>query len=167
MADVPRPDARLLAGVFAVEVCERAGLLDLVTRGVKLLIVNPADPDAMVNAVNTASSQGVKVVVIDSTLNPKANFVTLVQSSNSANGALVGDWIVGEMGDKPIKIWQAALVDEQGTPKAVLAADDAGVVVACGEGALRLEVLQAPGGKRLLAGDFLRGHPLPVGSLLA
>lgn len=72
-----------------------------------------------------------------------------------------------QMGDKPIKIWQAALVDEQGTPKAVLAADDAGVVVACGEGALRLEVLQAPGGKRLLAGDFLRGHPLPVGSLLA
>lgn len=72
-----------------------------------------------------------------------------------------------QMGDKPIKIWQATLVDGQGTPKAVLAADDAGVVVACGEGALRLEVLQAPGGKRLLAGDFLRGHPLPVGSLLA
>ena len=91
-----------------------ADIEDLVTRGVKLLIVNPADPDAMVNAVNTASSQGVKVVVIDSTLNPKANFVTLVQSSNSANGALVGDWIVGEMGDKPIKI--ALLSGEKGNP---------------------------------------------------
>ena len=68
---------------------------------------------------------------------------------------------------KPIKIWQASLVDGQGTPGTVLAADAAGVVVACGEGAVRLEVLQAPGGKRLPAADFLRGHPLPVGSLLA
>ena len=33
-------------------------------------------------------------------------------------------------------------------------------------GGLRLEVLQAPGGKRLKAADFLRGHPLPVGTLL-
>lgn len=33
-----------------------ADIEDLVTRGVKLLIVNPADPDAMVNTVNTASS---------------------------------------------------------------------------------------------------------------
>ena len=72
-----------------------------------------------------------------------------------------------QMGDKPIKIWQASLVEGQGAPKAVLAADDTGVVVACGEGALRLEVLQAPGGKRLPAADFLHGHPLPVGSLLA
>ena len=70
-------------------------------------------------------------------------------------------------GDQPIKIWQASLVDGQGEPGLILAADATGVVVACGEGALRLEVLQAPGGKRLAAGDFLRGHPLPPGSRLA
>lgn len=70
-------------------------------------------------------------------------------------------------GDQSIKIWQASLVDAQGEPGLILAADATGVVVACGEGALRLEVLQAPGGKRLAAGDFLRGHPLPVGSRLA
>ena len=68
---------------------------------------------------------------------------------------------------KPIKIWQASLVEGRGVPGAVLAADAAGVVVACGEGALRLEVLQAPGGKRLPAAEFLRGHSLPVGTLLA
>jgi ribose transport system substrate-binding protein len=87
---------------------------DLVTRGVKLLIVNPADSEALVNAVNSASAAGVKVVVIDSTLNPKANYVTLVQSSNSANGALVGDWLVGETGDKPLRI--ALLSGEKGNP---------------------------------------------------
>lgn len=85
---------------------------DMVTRGVKLLIVNPADADALVNAVNSASAAGVKVVIIDSSLNPKANYVTLVQSSNSANGALVGDWLVGEIGDKPLRI--ALLSGEKG-----------------------------------------------------
>lgn len=71
-----------------------------------------------------------------------------------------------QAGEKPIKIWQASLVDSQGTPGTVLVADAAGVVMACGEGALRLEVLQAPGGKRLPAAEFLRGHPLAVGALL-
>lgn len=69
--------------------------------------------------------------------------------------------------NKPIKIWQATMVDGHGAPGTVLAADSSGVVMACGEGALRLEVLQAPGGKRLPAGEFLRGHPLVVGSILA
>lgn len=72
-----------------------------------------------------------------------------------------------QVGDKPIKIWQARLVDGRGAPGTVLAVDAGGVTVACGEGALRLDVLQAPGGKRLPAADFLRGHPLPVGSRLA
>ena len=35
--------------------------------------------------------------------------------------------------------------------------------VACGEGILRIETLQMPGGKRLSAGDFCRGHALSVG----
>ena len=72
-------------------------------------------------------------------------------------------------GDKAIKIWGAHIVDGSGAtgqPGTVLAADDAGVVVACGNGALCLEILQAPGGKRLPAADFLRGHPLPVGTVL-
>jgi len=71
-----------------------------------------------------------------------------------------------QSGGKAIKIWQASLLDGQGVPGTILAADEAGVVIACGDGALRLEVLQAPGGKRLPAAEFLRGHPLPVGMLL-
>jgi methionyl-tRNA formyltransferase len=70
------------------------------------------------------------------------------------------------LGDKPIKIWRAHQVAAEGEPGAVLATDASGVVVACGEGALCLEVLQAPGGKRLAAADFLRGHPMPVGTRL-
>nr|MDH4392510.1 methionyl-tRNA formyltransferase [Aquabacterium sp.] len=38
--------------------------------------------------------------------------------------------------------------------------------VACGEGALRLQVLQRTGGRRLAAADFLRGWPLAPGAVL-
>lgn len=69
-------------------------------------------------------------------------------------------------GEQPIKIWGARVVRGAGEPGQVLSSDDTGVVVACGEGALCLEVLQSPGGKRLKAADFLRGHPLPIGTLL-
>ena len=48
-------------------------------------------------------------------------------------------------------------------PGEVLQADAQGVVVACGEGVLRLTQLQRPGGKRLSAAEFLRGQPLEAG----
>ncbi|MGA7776304.1 MAG: substrate-binding domain-containing protein [Paraburkholderia sp.] len=87
---------------------------DLVTRGIKVLIIDPADPEGLVNSVNAATAAGVKVVVIDSTLDPKAKYLTLVQSSNSQNGALVGSWVVDNMGDKPLKI--ALISGEKGNP---------------------------------------------------
>ncbi|MDR5825291.1 substrate-binding domain-containing protein [Caballeronia sp. LZ043] len=91
-----------------------ADVEDLVTRGIKVLIIDPADPKGLVNAVNAATAAGVKVVVIDSTLDPKANYLTLVQSSNRENGSLVGQWVVNTMGDKPLKI--ALISGEKGNP---------------------------------------------------
>jgi len=91
-----------------------ADVEDLVTRGVKVLVIDPADPEALVGAVNSATAAGVKVVVIDSTLDPKANYLTLVQSSNRKNGELVGRWVVDNMGDKPLKI--ALISGEKGNP---------------------------------------------------
>jgi methionyl-tRNA formyltransferase len=60
-----------------------------------------------------------------------------------------------------IKIWDADVAPGRGEPGQVLCADAAqGIVVACGEGALRLNTLQKPGGKRLPAAEFLKGFPL-------
>jgi len=59
-----------------------------------------------------------------------------------------------------VKIWKARPVAGKGEPGQVLAADAQGIVVACGEGALRLDELQKPGGKRLAAAEFLKGFPL-------
>ena len=62
-----------------------------------------------------------------------------------------------------VKIWRASVEAPGGEPGEVLAADPRGIVVACGEGALRIEELQRAGGTRLGAADFLRGHPLRAG----
>ena len=63
----------------------------------------------------------------------------------------------GQAGGVTVKIWQATPADGHGQPGQVLAADAQGIVVACGEGALRLTELQKPGGKRLKAAEFLKG----------
>ena len=39
------------------------------------------------------------------------------------------------------------------------------LTIACGEGAIRLERLQKAGGKPLAATDFLRGTPVPTGTV--
>jgi methionyl-tRNA formyltransferase len=63
----------------------------------------------------------------------------------------------GQAGTTTIKIWNAQPADGKGQPGQVLQADAQGIVVACGTGALRLTELQKPGGKRLAAGEFLKG----------
>jgi methionyl-tRNA formyltransferase len=63
-----------------------------------------------------------------------------------------------------IKISQAALcTDEQGEPGRVIASDKRGITVGCGAGALRLEVLQRPGGKPQSATQFMQAMPVRVG----
>ena len=65
-----------------------------------------------------------------------------------------------------VKVWRAELAEGSGAPGSVLAARPDGVLVACGEGALRLTELQRAGGKRLPAADFLRGVPVATGERL-
>lgn len=65
----------------------------------------------------------------------------------------------------PIKVWQASLYggDVHGEPGTVLAVKKEGIVVACGQGALCLEVLQRPGAKALPAAQFIQGVALRPG----
>jgi len=62
-----------------------------------------------------------------------------------------------------LKIWTCTLTTGSGRPGEVLSADPEGISVACGRGALKLTELQRPGGKRLRAGEFLRGFPVSPG----
>ena len=49
-------------------------------------------------------------------------------------------------------------------PGVVVCADERGLEIACGGGeTIRVTELQAPGKRRMAAGDFLRGHPIAAG----
>jgi methionyl-tRNA formyltransferase len=67
----------------------------------------------------------------------------------------------GFLGDVRIRIWQARVTpagDASEVPGTILRADGEGIVIACGEGALTIEVLQLEGGKALTAEQLLRAH---------
>ena len=64
-------------------------------------------------------------------------------------------------GDGRLKLLRASLADREGNPGNILEADPrSGLVIACGEGAVRILEVQAPGGKSMKAEDYLRGHKL-------
>ncbi|HWT37228.1 MAG TPA: methionyl-tRNA formyltransferase [Paraburkholderia sp.] len=66
-----------------------------------------------------------------------------------------------------LKVWSAAAIDvsRKAEPGTILEVSPEGVVVACGDGALRITQLQKPGGKRLPVRDFLAGSPLAAGQI--
>jgi methionyl-tRNA formyltransferase len=68
-----------------------------------------------------------------------------------------------------LKVWAAEAMEAAGAgtePGTIVEVSPEGVVVACGEGALRLTQLQKPGGKRLPAREFLAGTTLQRGQRL-
>lgn len=62
------------------------------------------------------------------------------------------------------KVFRAHLGKETGKePGTILAADRAGIEIACGDGkSIVITQLQADGGKRMAAADYLRGHPISL-----
>ena len=66
-----------------------------------------------------------------------------------------------------LKVWAAEpMATAGGAPGIIVEVSPDGVVVACGEGALRLTQLQKPGGKRLPVREFLAGAALTRGQRL-
>ena len=61
----------------------------------------------------------------------------------------------------PLKLLRAVCAEAEGVPGKILRANPKeGLVIACGTGAVRILELQAPGGKRMRAEDYLRGHSI-------
>jgi ribose transport system substrate-binding protein len=87
---------------------------DLTGTGVNVLIINPLDHKALVPAVNSAAKSGIPVFIVDSYIDPEANYITMVLANNQGNGELIGEWIVNKMGKTKVK---AALISgSQGNP---------------------------------------------------
>ncbi len=66
-----------------------------------------------------------------------------------------------------LKLLRAHAAEGSGAPGEIIVSDaKAGLTIACGAGAVAIDQLQAPGGKPMSAKDYLRGHPMAVGTVL-
>ncbi|RJG04792.1 methionyl-tRNA formyltransferase [Noviherbaspirillum cavernae] len=91
---------------------------------------------------------------------PAASLARKIRAFNPFPGASAS------FGGASVKLWRAEVLSATNgaTSGQVLeAGPQSGVVVACGDGALRLTELQKPGGKRLPAAEFLKGFKMEGG----
>lgn len=96
---------------------------------------------------------------IDWTL-PAADVARAIRAYNPAPGAFTS------LNGEPLKLWMASAEAGRAEPGVVVAADADGVLVGAGEGLVRVSVLQAAGGKRLAARDFVAGRASLAGTRL-
>lgn len=91
---------------------------------------------------------------------PATTLVCKIRAFNPVPGA----WTL--LNGETLKIWRATLDSRKGKPGEVLAVGAEGLVVGCGEGAIRLLELQRAGARRMDAATFLSGLKIPVGTQL-
>lgn len=92
------------------------------------------------------------------------------QLHDQVRGLIPWPAAVTTLGDKRCKVFRTVVSADStdAVPGTVLAAGKEGLTVACGQGTvLRLEEIQPDGGKRMKVADYLRGHPVVAGTILA
>ena len=105
----------------------------------------------------------------DPMLNKAMGIADYTETSSQVKGRInaLNPWpcVSVPLGTERLKFLRAECTDGNGKAGTVIAADTKnGLIIACGEGSVRILELQAPGGKRMKAADFLRGHMIPVGT---
>jgi len=95
---------------------------------------------------------------------PARSIVDRVRAFDPAPGATAQ---LGDAAQTSIKVWRAATwpgVAGRKVPPGVVLDVPGRLVVGCGDGAVELLELQKPGGRRLAAGEFLRGFAAKAGA---
>lgn len=68
---------------------------------------------------------------------------------------------------KRVKLIKVSKVSGQGTPGCVISSDEKnGVVVACSDGGVRLNVFRMEGSREMEDTAYLRGHSIPIGTII-
>ncbi|MDG6895484.1 ribose ABC transporter substrate-binding protein RbsB [Volucribacter amazonae] len=78
---------------------ELANVEDLMVRGVKLLLINPTDSQAVGTAVAIANRQGIPVITLDRGA-ANGQVVSHIASDNVAGGKMAGDFIAQQLGQQ-------------------------------------------------------------------
>jgi ribose transport system substrate-binding protein len=86
-----------------------AGVEDLIQRKVPVILLNPADSDAVANVVKEATAAGIKVISLDRAVNGAA-VSSHIASDNVAGGRMAGEFLLKKLGGK------GNLVELEGIP---------------------------------------------------
>jgi methionyl-tRNA formyltransferase len=148
-----------ISETLQIGVDENAGELHdrLAAAGGKLLVEHLADIiDRRISAAEqneAAATYARKIKTSDASIDwqrPATELARLVRAFNPVPGAYF------MLDSERIKCWQAAETDADDSPAGtIMAAGPDGVVVACGQGALRLIQLQRPGKRPVSAAQFV------------
>ncbi|SHO57362.1 ribose ABC transporter substrate-binding protein RbsB [Vibrio quintilis] len=77
---------------------ELSNVEDLMVRGVKAILINPTDSDAVSNAIRMANRSKVPVITLDRGAS-RGNVVSHIASDNVAGGEMAGNFIADKLGD--------------------------------------------------------------------
>ena len=107
----------------------------------------------------------------DPMLKKEMGIVDFLENADIIRGKINGlnPWpcVSVPIGQDRLKLLRADVTEGNAEPGTVIEANPKkGLIVACGTGAVRILEIQAPGGKRMKAEDYLRGHGIPAGTSL-
>ncbi|MCR5296546.1 MAG: methionyl-tRNA formyltransferase [Clostridiales bacterium] len=113
--------------------------------------------------------QDERKMTYDPMLKKEMGIVDFSMDAGKARGAINGlnPWpcVSVPFEGERLKLLRAVTAEGSGKPGEVITADPkAGLIIACGRDAVKILEVQAPGGKRMRAEDFLRGHAIAVGT---
>ncbi|EOD01777.1 ribose ABC transporter substrate-binding protein RbsB [Caldisalinibacter kiritimatiensis] len=78
---------------------EISNVEDLIVKKVSVILINPTDSDAVVNAVKAANKANIPVITLDRGSNG-GEVVTHIASDNVAGGKMAGEYIIEQLGGK-------------------------------------------------------------------
>jgi fructose transport system substrate-binding protein len=81
---------------------------DMINRGVKGIVVDPANASALVGVIKQARDKGILVIAVNTETSPVTAVDATIETDNLAAGKLVGQWAKATVGSKPPKV---ALLD--------------------------------------------------------
>ena len=102
--------------------------------------------------------------MLDKTMSPIDFSKSAQQVHNQVRGLNPWPIATAKIGGQNFKVYSTVIVENPtGAPAGtVLSLTKTGLQIACGEGAVEIQILQAEGGKRMAAPDYFRGHPLEI-----
>jgi fructose transport system substrate-binding protein len=89
------------AGDSATQV---AAIENMIARGVKGIVLDPANASALVDIVQRARDAGILVVTVNTSLDPADTADASFETDNLAGGELMGQWAAAALGDEEPKI---------------------------------------------------------------